>query len=72
VTSDARLWHPWLRINRVVRVMLCERWRVEAWPLVKAESRRRSRQEQDPVAVPPHAQKRRGVAVALLDFPIGF
>jgi len=20
--SDARLWHPWLRINRVLRVML--------------------------------------------------
>ena len=23
--SDARLWHPWLRINRVLRVMLHER-----------------------------------------------
>jgi hypothetical protein len=22
VTSDARLWHPWLRINRVLRVIL--------------------------------------------------
>jgi hypothetical protein len=22
VTDDARLWHPWLRINRVLRVML--------------------------------------------------
>jgi hypothetical protein len=20
--NDARLWHPWLRINRVLRVML--------------------------------------------------
>jgi hypothetical protein len=20
--TDARLWHPWLRINRVLRVML--------------------------------------------------
>ena len=31
------LWHPWLRINRVLRVMLHERWSVEAWPRVKAE-----------------------------------
>ena len=24
--NDARLWHPWLRINRVLRVMLHTRW----------------------------------------------
>ena len=35
--TDARLWHPWLRINRVLRAMLHERWSVEAWPQVKAE-----------------------------------
>jgi hypothetical protein len=35
--NDARLWHPWLRINRVLRVMLHERWSAEAWPQVKAE-----------------------------------
>jgi len=23
--NDARLWHPWLRINRVLRVMLYTR-----------------------------------------------
>jgi hypothetical protein len=23
--TDARLWHPWLRINRVLRVMLHQR-----------------------------------------------
>jgi len=34
---DARLWHPWLRINRVLRVMLQTRWNAEAWPQVKAE-----------------------------------
>ena len=34
---DARLWHPWLRINRVLRVMLHTRWSAEAWPQVKAE-----------------------------------
>src|SRR4030095_6197165 len=27
VTTDARLWHTWLRINRVLRVMLHTRWR---------------------------------------------
>ena len=35
--ADARLWHPWLRINRVLRVMLHTRWSAEAWPQVKAE-----------------------------------
>jgi len=35
--TDARLWHPWLRISRVLRVMLHERWSAEAWPQVKAE-----------------------------------
>jgi hypothetical protein len=29
--TDARLWHPWLRINRVLRVLLQTRWSVEAW-----------------------------------------
>jgi len=28
---DARLWHPWLGINRVLRVMLHTRWSAEAW-----------------------------------------
>ena len=35
--TDARLWHPWLRINRVLRVMLQTRWSTEAWSQVKAE-----------------------------------
>ena len=35
--TGARLWHPWLRIDRVLRVMLHERWSAEAWPQVKAE-----------------------------------
>jgi hypothetical protein len=34
--TDARLWRPWLRINRVLRVMLHTRWSAEAWPQVKA------------------------------------
>ena len=35
--TDARVWHPWLRINRVLRVMLQTHWSAEAWPQVKAE-----------------------------------
>jgi hypothetical protein len=30
--THARLWHPWLRINRVLRVMRQTRWSAEAWP----------------------------------------
>ena len=35
--TDARLWHPWLRINRVLRVMLHTRWSAEAWSVVRVE-----------------------------------
>jgi hypothetical protein len=38
--NDARLWHPWLRINRVLRVMLQTRWSVEAWSQVRVEFKR--------------------------------
>jgi len=38
--TDARLWHPWLRINRVLRVMLHERWSAEAWSQVRIEFKR--------------------------------
>jgi hypothetical protein len=34
---ERRLWHPWLRINRVLRVMLHTRWSVEAWSQVRVE-----------------------------------
>jgi hypothetical protein len=37
---DARLWHPWLRINRVLRVMLHTRWSAEAWAQVRVEFRK--------------------------------
>jgi len=30
MSTDARLWHPWLRINRILRAMLHERWSAEA------------------------------------------
>ena len=35
--NDARLWHPWLRINGVLRAMLQTRWSTEAWPQAKGE-----------------------------------
>jgi hypothetical protein len=38
--TDARRWHPWLRINRVLRVMLHTHWSAEAWPEVRLEFRK--------------------------------
>jgi len=38
--TDARLWHPWLRINRVLRVTLHTRWSAEAWSVVRVEFRK--------------------------------
>jgi hypothetical protein len=35
--TDAGLWHPWLRINRVLRVGLHTRWSAEAWAKVRVE-----------------------------------
>jgi hypothetical protein len=35
--SDAHLWRPWLRINRVLRVMVHARWSAEAWAQVGVE-----------------------------------
>jgi len=44
---DARLWHPWLRINRVLRVMLHTRWSAEAWAVVRVEFRALALRERD-------------------------
>jgi hypothetical protein len=41
--DDARLRHPWLRINRVLRVMLHTRWSTEAWLRSESSSSERSR-----------------------------
>jgi hypothetical protein len=38
--TDARLGHPWLRVNRVLRVMLHTRWSAEAWAEVRVEFRK--------------------------------
>ena len=35
--TNARLCHPWLRINRVLRVMLHTHWSTEAWSQVRVE-----------------------------------
>ena len=35
--NGTRLWHPWLRINRVLRVMLHTRSNAEAWSVVRVE-----------------------------------
>jgi len=34
------LAHCWLRINRVLRVMLHTRWTAEAWAVIRVEFRR--------------------------------
>jgi hypothetical protein len=38
--NHGHLWHPWLRINRVLRVMLQTRWDAEAWSVVRLEFRK--------------------------------
>ena len=37
--TDARLWHPWLRINRVLGVMRHAHWSAVAWSIVRIEFR---------------------------------
>jgi hypothetical protein len=38
--TDLRLWHPWLRINRALRVMLQTHWSAQAWLQVRVEFKR--------------------------------
>jgi hypothetical protein len=38
--ADARLWHPWLRIKRALRVMLQTRWSAETRSQVRVEFQR--------------------------------
>jgi hypothetical protein len=38
--TDARLWHPGLRVNRVLRVMLNTHWSTEAWSQIRVEFKR--------------------------------
>jgi hypothetical protein len=41
--TDPGLWHAWLRINRVMRVMRQTRWSAEAWSQSASSSGERSR-----------------------------
>ena len=38
--TDARLWHPWLRVDRVLRVILHTHWSAKAWSVVRVEFRK--------------------------------
>jgi len=35
--TESGCWHPSLRINRILRVMLHARWSAEAWAQVRVE-----------------------------------
>jgi hypothetical protein len=35
VRGDARVWHPWVRVTRVIQAVLCTRWDSGTWPLAK-------------------------------------
>jgi hypothetical protein len=39
IAAAAHLWHPWLRVQRLIRVILETRWGADEWPIVKAELR---------------------------------
>jgi hypothetical protein len=41
--ADRRWQRPWLRTNRVLRVMLHTRWSAETWSQIRVESDGRSR-----------------------------
>jgi hypothetical protein len=40
VSTQARLWHPWLRIERVLRSILRGEWDDDAWSQIRPEIRR--------------------------------
>ena len=40
MNDSAQICHPWLRINRVLRLMLHTRWSEEAWLVARVEFRR--------------------------------
>jgi hypothetical protein len=39
IVAAARLWHPWLRIQRVLRDMLGHQWDRETWQVIRPELR---------------------------------
>ena len=36
VRGDARVWHPWIRVTRVIQGILGTRWDPGTWPMAKA------------------------------------
>ena len=38
--TDGPVWDPWLRINRVLRVMVHMHWSAEAWSQFRVEFKR--------------------------------
>jgi hypothetical protein len=32
---DARVWHPWLRVTRVIQTILRTQWDDGTWPMAK-------------------------------------
>ena len=39
IVVGARIWHPWLRIHRVLRDMLGHQWDRETWQVIRPELR---------------------------------
>jgi len=37
--TDARLWHPWVRVQRILRTMLTSRWDAASWKEIKQQIR---------------------------------
>ena len=37
---DARVWHPWLRVSRIIRAVLTTRWDTDQRPVAKVVLRR--------------------------------
>jgi hypothetical protein len=70
--TDRRLWHPWLRINRLLRAMLHTRWSAEAWSQVRIEFKKalalRSQIRRAGGSTSPMADPRGGLLVAALGF----
>ena len=40
MTTNTSLWHPWLRIQHLLRDILTERWDEETWTRLRPEIRK--------------------------------
>ena len=39
-STDARIWHPWLRVERLIRAIRQTTWDSDQWPVAKLVLRR--------------------------------